>query len=478
MNAATRTRDLEFLAGGGEVDVLVVGGGITGAGIALDAVSRGLSVALLERADLATGTSRWSSKLVHGGLRYLATGHVDVAWEAARERALLMGRIAPHLVRALPFVFPLTPQVSREKAAEGRIGFTLGDGLRAASGLRPRHLPRHTRISAHEARALVPALGAARGALLQWDGRLEDDARLVVAVARTAAALGARVVTHARVLDGGDRAVDERTGQAFDVRARHVVWATGVWTPHVPLRPSKGSHLLLRPGALGHPRAAVTVPVPGQAGRWVFAVPRPDGQVLTGLTDDPYDGPPDAPAVLPGEERFLLETLSSVLDVELGREDVVGRFAGLRPLLAAEGETKDLSRRHAIVRDGEQVTVVGGKLTTYRRMAQDAVDAITDRPCRTHGLPLAGAGLAPPGVPARLARRFGAEAGAVASSGALVPLAPGVPALAAEVAWARDRELALDADDVERRLRLDLDPAGRAAAREAIEALLAEPVSA
>ncbi len=494
MNAATRRRSLEALAGGTAVDVLVVGGGITGVGVALDAASRGLSVALLERGDLATGTSRWSSKLAHGGLRYLAQGQVGVAWESARERALLMTRIAPHLIEPLPFVIPLGGEaLGHAKEAETRVGLAIGDALRTASGISRRSLPRPHRVSGHEARALVPGLrgDALRGALLQWDGRLEDDARLVVAIARTAAAHGAHVVTRARVtaLHGeGAAAVDELTGQAFAVRARHVVNATGVWagtlTDTVTLRPSKGAHLVLDAAALGHPRAAVNLPVPAQRGRWVFAVPAPDGLVIAGITDDPYAGAPvDAPQVTAEEETFLREALSPAFTGGVPAEAVVGRYAGLRPLLDGEGETKDLSRRHAVVHDEATgaLTLVGGKLTTYRRMAQDAVDRLTDVPCRTPQLPLLGAAGPRPSSPhPRLVRRFGTEAAAVAAladgrPSLLEPLAPGVPALGVEVLWARDRELALDAEDVlDRRLRLDLHDARRAAAAGRVAELLAE----
>ncbi|WP_205697173.1 glycerol-3-phosphate dehydrogenase/oxidase [Conexibacter sp. SYSU D00693] len=501
MNAAQRSRDLEALAGGAQVDVLVVGGGITGAGVALDAASRGLSVALLERGDLATGTSRWSSKLVHGGLRYLATGQVGVAWESARERGLLLRRIAPHLVSPLPFVIPLGERLNHRKGAETRVGLALGDGLRAASGVSGRDLPRTGRISAHEARALVPGLrtGTLRGALLQWDGRLEDDARLVVAVARTAEALGARVVTRARVtaLHGdGAAAVDELTGTAFQVRARHVVNATGVWAqslaPDVQLRPSRGAHLVLDAAALGHPRAAVNVPVPGLRGRWVFAIPASDGLVVAGITDDEHDGPPeDAPRPTAADEAFLREALAPAFAGGIPDDAVVGRYAGLRPLLHAEGATHDVSRRHAILQDAATgaLTLVGGKLTTYRRMAQDAVDRLTDVPCRTATLPLLGAAGPRPtaardAAHERLLRRFGTEAGAVAALAAerpalLEPLAPGVPALGVEVLWARERELALTAEDVlDRRLRLDLHEARRAAAAERVGELLAEPAPA
>ncbi len=396
LNAARRTDELERLAGGETVDVVVVGGGITGAGVALDAATRGLSVALLERRDLAHGTSRWSSKLVHGGLRYLEHGDVGLAWESARERSRLMGSIAPHLVRPLPFVIPLHSGVARKSGAKAQVGLRVGDALRIGARTSRRVLPPSHRISALEARRLAPALAETglRAALLSWDGQLEDDARLVVAVARTAAANGARILTRAGVTgvrDDGVDAVDELTGAAFSVRARRVVIATGVWAGElfegVSLRPSRGSHLLVPAGRLGDPRAAVNVPVPGERGRWVFALPRADGLVAIGLTDVPADGPvPDVPCPSAEEEAQLLAHASAALEVSLGPEDVAGRYAGLRPLLAgADESTADLSRRHAVLEDPATgaLALVGGKLTTYRQMAQDAVDRLTDRRCRT-----------------------------------------------------------------------------------------------
>jgi glycerol-3-phosphate dehydrogenase len=487
LNAERRAVELEQLAGGEQVDVVVVGGGITGAGVALDAASRGLSVAVLERRDLAHGTSRWSSKLVHGGLRYLEHGEWGLAWESASERATLMGRIAPHLVRALPFVIPLDGALSRRSASKTMLGLRIGDGLRTAARTSRRALPPARRVSALEARRLAPALPAAglRGALLNWDGQLEDDARLVIAVARTAASFGARIVTYAPVTklrDDGVEAVDARTGRAFTVRARHTVLATGVWTngltPAVDLRPSRGSHLLVPADRLGDPRAAVSVPVPGEAGRWVFALPRSDGLVAIGLTDVPAPGEPaDEPRPDPAEEAELLRHASAGLVTPLGPADVVGRYAGLRPLAVPRDEvaaaTADLSRRHVIVADPDTgaLAIVGGKLTTYRRMAQDVVDRITDRSCRTRRLPLVGA--APPAelravdAPERLVRRYGTEAPAVVALAAgrselLEPIAPGVPASLAELLWAARHELALTPDDlVDRRTRAGLVPEWR-----------------
>jgi glycerol-3-phosphate dehydrogenase len=295
------------------------------------------------------------------------------------------------------------------------------------------------------------------------------------------------VVTYAEALElheAGARARDALSGEAFDVRARSVINATGVWAGSlapVALRPSKGAHVLLPAARLGDPRAAINVPVPGHFGRFVFALPRPDGLVLVGLTDEPFDGEiPDAPPVAAEEEAFLLETLSAALERPLGPEDVVGRFAGLRPLLARDGETADLSRRHAVIEEGGVVTVVGGKLTTYRRMAQDAVDRVTDRPCRTARLPLVGAPGPAPGVPPRLGRRFGAEAAELAAARPelLGPVAPGVPALGVEIVAAVEREGALTVEDVlERRTRLGLVPEWAEAARPAVEALVRERVA-
>jgi len=505
LTAARRTRELDALAAGREVDVLVVGGGITGVGVALDAAARGLSVALVERGDLASGTSRWSSKLAHGGLRYLAKGRLGVAWESATERAILADRTAPHLVRALPMLIALLPEVSGAGARLTATGLRTGDVLRRAAGTKPTRLPRTRHIGAAEAQRWFPALDPAglRGALLSWDGQLEDDARLVVALARTAASHGALVLPHVRAESlhaAGAEVRDVLGGGAFSLRARNVVNATGVWAgtlaPGILLRPSKGSHLLVGAHRLGDPAAAINVPVPGHFGRFVFALPRPDGLVLIGLTDEPLPPGelPDVPEVTPAEERFLLETLNRALLTDLTPHDVVGRFAGLRPLLdAGDGATADVSRRHAVLGDPMSgvLTVVGGKLTTYRRMAQDVVDAIARRPgvaagpCRTTNLPAVGAqaqNVRVPGVPPRLTRRYGAEAPAVAALAdgrpeLLLPVAPGLPVLGVELRWAVEREGALTVSDVlDGRTRLGLVPAWRAAALGAVERLVPEVI--
>jgi len=504
LSATRRERALSELADGKIVDVLVVGGGATGAGVALDAASRGLSVALLERRDLANGTSRFSSKLAHGGLRYLTKLDFALAWECARERAILADRTAPHLVRALPQLTPVYGRFPPPAAAGRELGFRLGDAMRALAGTSRRRLPSARRVSAAEARLWAPALAepGLRGAILSWDGQLEDDARLVVALARTAAACGALICTYCEALElhaGGARAVEVLTGEALEVRARHLVNATGVWAGRLVgglrLRPSRGAHLIVEAGALGHPRAAVNVQVPGHFGRYCFMIPRPDGYVLVGVTDTPHEAPvvTEAPAVEPSDERFLRETVSLALGQPLAGREVIGRFAGLRPLLepptAGEqpAETADLSRRHAVLEDPTSgvITVVGGKLTTYRRMAQDVVDRLAARRhvraggCVTDRLPLVGAptpGVARPrNIPERLWRRFGTEAAEIVARAddrpeLLAPLVPGVPVLAVELLAAVEREGALCPDDVlDRRLRLDLVPAWREATRPALE---------
>ncbi|MEV6315592.1 glycerol-3-phosphate dehydrogenase/oxidase [Streptomyces sp. NPDC051776] len=498
LNAARRERSLDHLTHRPGIDVLVIGGGITGTGIALDAASRGLSVVLAERHDLAFGTSRWSSKLIHGGLRYLATGDVGIAYESARERGVLMSRTAPHLVRALPMVLPVHDDTPCLRAATTRAGFLAGDLLRLSARTGAGALPHSRGISAALTLALAPALRPAglRGGQLSYDGQLIDDARLVVALARTAAAHGAHIITRCAAveLDGKTAELrDELTGETLDVRARCVINATGVWAdtlaPGVRLRPSRGSHIVLPGSALGHPRSALTVPVPGETNRFVFALPQADGRIYAGLTDEPLDTPlPDVPEAPERDVDFLLGVLSHVLAAPLTREQVIGTYAGLRPLLdSGTGRSADLSRRHAVLTSSAGViTAVGGKLTTYRAMAEDAVDAglagagIAARPCRTRSLPLIGAAtparLAAVAAPPRLVARYGTEADAVLAEAAgdptlLEPVAAGITG--AELRWAVRHEGALDEDDLlDRRTRIGLVPEDRAWALPAARAAL------
>ncbi|MEU3548117.1 glycerol-3-phosphate dehydrogenase/oxidase [Streptomyces longwoodensis] len=486
LSAHRRRRELAEAADGRTVDVLVVGLGATGAGVALDAAARGLDVVAVDAHDLAFGTSRWSSKLIHGGLRYLASAQFDVAHESAVERGVLMTRTAPHLVAAQPFVLPLTPLVSRGQASLAWAGLRAGDVLRLAARTPRPVLPAPRRLSAAEARHLAPAVRAAglRGALLSWDGKVTDDAALVTALARTAAAHGARVLTRVRALQvsgTGARVRDELTGEEGDIRARAVINATGVWagtlTDGIRIRPSRGTHLVLRSERLGALPAGLHIPVPGETNRFVLILPQGDGRVYVGLTDEPVQGPvPDVPEVPESDVGFLLDVLGSALDVPVGRDEVAGAFAGLRPLLdtgpgGSPDRTSDISRRHAVITSPDGVTtVVGGKLTTYRRMAQDAVDAavaargLRAAPSPTAGLALTGA--AAPGrlralpAPRRLVRRYGTEAVAVhalaAQDPALAePVLPGHPVTRAELLWAVRHEGALDESDLlDRRTRI------------------------
>jgi glycerol-3-phosphate dehydrogenase len=494
LNAQRRRQELESLStpsaeSSAQLDVLVIGGGITGAGVALDAASRGLSVALVESHDLAFGTSRWSSKLVHGGLRYLASGDVGIAYESARERGALMHSIAPHLTRALPFLVPYNETTSLVDRLKVQAGTRAAEVLRMAARTHPGTLPRLRRIGATEARSWVSAVRPdVTGGMLFWDGQLEDDARLVVAVARTAAALGARILTRVRAVSAtGDSALlrDELTGDELTVSARAVVNAAGVWagalagenadgSPVAPLRPSKGTHIVLRAGSLGTPASAMMLAVPGEKDHYVFAVPHRDGHVIVGLTDDPVSQVDDVPRVESAEIDFLLGTVSYWMGRTVAPEEVVGSFAGLRPLVAAHAEdqsarTADLSRRHLVTRSTSGVvTVVGGKLTTYRRMAEDTVDflGLNDAACHTRSLPLLGAAdrgeLGRLAAPERLVRRYGTEALAVAALATddpalAAPVAAGVGVLGAEVVWALRAEGALSvADLLERRTRLSL----------------------
>lgn len=493
LHARRRTLELAALGDAAAVDVLVIGGGITGVGLALDAASRGLRTVLVERRDLAHGTSRWSSKLVHGGLRYLATGQFGIAHESASERHLLLTRIAPHLTRPLAQVLPLYAPGHMARGAYVGAGFGMGDGLRRLVGTPDAVLGAPGPIGRDSTLRSAPALRAdgLRGGMRGWDGQLIDDARLVVAVARTAAGHGASILTRveAVAVDGdGARLRDVLTGEELHLRARAVLSATGVWAgeldPEVSLRPSRGTHLVVESTRLGGSDVSLTVPVAGSGSRFVFTVPAVHGRTYIGITDVPADGPlPDVPEASEAEIDLLLSTVNSVMQKPLERSDVIATFAGLRPLLTGvidgDAETSDLSRRHAILESSTGVlSVVGGKLTTYRRMAEDGVDAAVARrfslgevPASvTRSLPLVGAWprhrSGEISAPARLVRRYGAEAPFVAALPDGPDAARGVTAQ--ELRWGVAVEGALDADDLlDRRTRLGLVRADREESREA-----------
>lgn len=476
-------------------DVVVVGGGITGAGVALDAASRGLRTALVERADLASGTSSRSSRLVHGGVRYLRQGAVGLVRESLVERGRLLAN-APHLVQPLAFVVPRFRRGRRQA-----LGRSAGLGLWLYDVLGGAGLGRHRRLSPTEAASLVPALDA-RALAHAWvyPDATVDDARLTLAVASTAAAHGAAVATYCEATDveppsGGVGAVacrDTLGGDTVEIRTRSVVNAAGVWSDAVraladseapgALRPAKGVHVTLARAALPADGAAL---LPARDGRFVFVIPW-GAVTIVGTTDTPYDGPLDDPRADDDEVDYLLEAVNSAAVRPLERGDVVGVYAGLRPLVAGSGRrTADLSRRHRVEEARGLVTVTGGKLTTYRRMAEDAVDLAVERvlggapPSRTRGLALLGATAAPVprDVPPHLHARFGTDAPAVLAlareEGLDRPLVEGLPYLEAEVAWAARRELAVTVEDVlERRTRLATELREPRAAAARVEELL------
>ena len=459
-------------------DVLVVGGGITGAGVALDAAARGLRTALVERADFASGTSSRSSKLVHGGLRYLQQREYRLVRENLAERQRLLAN-APHLVRPLTFVIPLLGPggVATEAVARGYStalwAYDLSGGLRIGR--------RHRRLSPDEVRDSLPTLRRDRVAAgFSYPDAWADDARLTLAVVRSAVLdHGAVAANHAPVAelvkDGSGRVRGAVLDDGTEVRAEVVVNAAGVWADAVAalsdsgrrplLRPAKGVHLTVPRHRLPCRHAAV---LPTADRRSVFVVPWGE-QVYLGTTDTDYDGPLDDPQCTPDDVAYVLGAANEVLDDPLVTADVVGSWAGLRPLLQAGGvaRTTDLSRRHRVdTGAGGVVTVTGGKLTTYRRMAADTVDEVVRllgrgaRRSPTRSLALHGAGPPAPGndgldgaTRAHLASRYGSEAGTVA---ALVagdpdlgrPLVAGLPYLRAEAVQAARSEMARTVDDV------------------------------
>jgi glycerol-3-phosphate dehydrogenase len=503
--------------GAGTYDVLVIGGGVTGAGVALDAASRGLRTALVERDDFASGTSSKSSKLVHGGLRYLQNGDVRLVYEALRERQRLL-RNAPHLVKVLPFLIPvftgkggIIPKQVARALGSAMWMYDLTGGLRIGKV--------HRRLKAPAARAHMPTLGDRLAwAYLYYDAQT-DDARLTLTLARTAALdHGATVVNHAGVtglLRGADgrvtgAVVDHGRGNV-EARARAVVNATGVWAddvraldegthPHT-LRPAKGIHVTVPWDKVRNDIAAV-VPVPKDR-RSVFVVPWPgaDGTVggpgsvtYIGTTDTDYDGDVDDPQCTAGDIDYLLAALNNSVTEPLSRDDVLATWAGLRPLVSDAGSarTADLSRRHRVSVSGAgMVTVTGGKLTTYREMAEDAVDAAVEtmgeprpggsRRSRTRSLRLRGADGWDRAREAdlHLAERYGGEASVIEAMVAAdpvlgEPLVPGLPYRRAEAVYAVRYEMATTLDDVlSRRTRARLrDRDATAAAAADVAALV------
>ena len=488
---------------GGTFDVLVVGGGITGVGVALDAASRGWSTALVEAEDFSSGTSSKSSKLVHGGLRYLQQGDVRLVYEALRERKRLR-RNAPHLVNVLPFMIPI---LTKDGVVPRRISRALGSAMwmyDLTGGWRIGRF--HRRLRASSAARHLPTMDRDRlaAAYLYYDAEA-DDARLCVAVARTAADHGAVMANRCRVVSmsssGGMHTVrlrDTLDGREFTAKARVVVNATGVWADDVraldegthpdTIRPAKGVHLTV-PWEKVRNDIAVVIPVPRDR-RSLFVVPwiaNGDGTYLftyVGTTDTDYKGPLDDPQCTRDDINYVLDALNASITTGVTANDVTAVWAGLRPLVksdgATSGRTADLSRRHKVsVSESGVVTVTGGKLTTYREMAEDAVDAAErllgqSRRCRTRNLPIHGAGGGNvESVHAHHLRgRHGSGSGEVLAlvgndptlGGALVD---GLPYLRAEAVHAVTHEMAMTVEDVlsrrTRALLLDRDAARRAA---------------
>ncbi|WP_017610655.1 glycerol-3-phosphate dehydrogenase/oxidase [Nocardiopsis xinjiangensis] len=392
-----------------ELDVLVVGGGIVGAGIALDAVSRGLSTGLIEARDFASGTSSKSSKLVHGGLRYLEQFDFELVREALHERGLLLSTIAPHLVRPVPFLFPFSKHWERFYIGAG---VTLYDTL-AQTSRNNRGLPTHRHLSQSGALRVFPALkrDSVAGAVQYWDAQV-DDARYVTTVLRTAAGLGAHIASRVQAvgfLREGEHVVgatvtDLEKGGEKQIRARQVVNAAGVWTDEIQemvggrgqvhVSASKGVHLVV-------PRDRVQASS-GMILRTeksvLFVIPWGRHWII-GTTDTPWDLDKAHPAASRTDIDYVLDELNKVLRTPLTHDDVEGVYAGLRPLLSGESdETSKLSREHTVAHPVPGlVLIAGGKYTTYRVMAKDAVDAVAHGlggalpPSVTDKLPLAGA---------------------------------------------------------------------------------------
>jgi glycerol-3-phosphate dehydrogenase len=516
----------------GSVDVLVIGGGITGLGAAVDAASRGLSTALVERDDFASGTSSKSSKLVHGGLRYLQQGDVRLVYEALHERQRLM-RNARHLVEVLPFMIPI---LTKDGLISRKIARALGSALWMydfTGGLRIGRV--HRRLRKSKALSHFPTIVPERlaSAYVYFDARA-DDARLCLALARTASDHGATVLNHAKVVDiaRGDSSyrvtVRDDNGE-FTVTARSIVNATGVWVDEVlstlhssstdetsptqaaaniGIRPAKGVHITV-PWDMVRNDIAVVIPVPKDR-RSLFLVPwgpRGDGtftHTYVGTTDTDYAGSLDDPQCTKDDIDYILRALGNAMTTTVSSGDVTGTWAGLRPLVVpSEGtgsaRTADLSRRHRVSLDGAAfVTITGGKLTTYREMAEDAIDALAPslqlsigrwarHRCRTKRLALHGSGRRPrlglgSGIDNHLWSHYGTDAPSIAETvkadaSLAEPLVPGLPYVRAEVIHAVRHEMACTLDDVmSRRTRsLLFDREGsRAAARSA--ALLMAPL--
>jgi glycerol-3-phosphate dehydrogenase len=400
-------------SGTAELDVLVVGGGVVGAGVAVDAVTRGLATGLLEQRDFASGTSSRSSKLVHGGLRYLEMFDFGLVKEALQERGLLLTRLAPHLVRPVPFLYPLHKTIERPYVGAGLV---LYDAM-AMAGKYDMGVPKHRHLFRRHVARMAPDLKTDEltGAIKYWDCQV-DDARLVMTLARTAASYGAQIATRSKVigfLREGERVIgvrvrDLENGVEFEVRARVVVNAAGVWTDEIQemvggrgalnVQASKGIHLVVPRDRIRSETGFITKTEKSV----LFVIPWGRHWII-GTTDTPWDLDKAHPAASKADIDYVLHHVNSILKVPLDYDDVEGVYAGLRPLLTGESEpTSKISREHTVVTPVPGlVMIAGGKLTTYRVMAADAVNAAahslnqtmrgTVRDSITDRVPLAGA---------------------------------------------------------------------------------------
>ena len=522
-----RAAALERMAGEG-VDVFVIGGGITGVAVALDAAARGYSVGLVEKADFASGTSSKSTKLIHGGLRYLPQLDFGLVQEALVERGLL-GRNAPWIVRPLGFVLPLYSWNKRPLGMPFAPPLGLGRHWMVKSGLLlydrlagRRNIHRHSRLSLAEARRRAPALRTEKmtHAFVYYDG-LTDDARLTMTVLKTSVGQGALAANYTEVTgfdiaEGQLKAVhvrDRLSGSAHTIGARHVVNAGGVFAQRIEeltglpsqltVEPAKGVHLVFSRDTLPMGEDAVVLPETDD-GRLLFLIPW-QGRVLVGTTDT-AGGDVDAPTTTEADVAYLLAHCRRFLNVTLREEDILSTYAGYRPLIKCQSTntaaSAKLSRSHAVLEGpAGMVSIVGGKLTTWRRMAEDTMNFVAKRDggapsAVTREMPLDGTkgwpktaqrivqdgfGL-PPDTAAHLGAFYGARLHDVLALGEEKPewqhqIAPDLPYLMAEIVYACRYEMAMTLDDVmSRRTRLVLEDRqqGRAAAREVVAVMAAE----
>ncbi|HEU0028248.1 MAG TPA: glycerol-3-phosphate dehydrogenase/oxidase [Ktedonobacterales bacterium] len=511
LNAETRSRYLDRMASE-PFDTLVIGGGVTGLGVALDAAARGYRVALVEKGDFASGTSSKSTKLVHGGIRYLPQFDFGLVHEALVERGILIQN-APYLVRPLAFVLPLYDTSRKPLGIPIVPPRGIGLGLMLSAGLwmydllaGRRGIDRHQRISLEQAQALTPLLktDGLKETFVYWDAQT-NDTRLVVSILRTAAQLGASLANYAEVIgfekrDGrltGARVRNTLTGGELTIRARHIVNAAGIFAERVAMlsgdeskaavAPSKGIHLVVDRDRVGVSDTGIVLPET-EDGRILFVIPWGDRAVIG--TTDTGSGDLDHPEASIEDIDYLLRHVNHYLSVTLTHDDLISVFAGYRPLVRSRAKpSANLSRTHVVLEeDNGMVTIIGGKLTTYRRMAQDTVDVLAKRDGMTiahptMNLPLSGAvnwkraqrelarrcaalGI-PPDVERSLEWNYGRNALDMLALVEADPtlgqrVIPDLPFIRAEIVYACRAEMAMRLDDaIARRVRIELEASDR-----------------